>query len=127
MLSVALHIHPSPAKADIQYFGVETLFMPSFHWTLHILFFFFFFLAGAQWALCSGPGSAVWFRSFNLKLACKFESLGIGKNFLLLVLNSNYSEAHGQHFNLAYGQKQRAGEISLLGRPALNGLGLSGR
>lgn len=43
MLSDALHIHPSPAKADIQYFGVETLFMPSFHWTLHILFFFFFF------------------------------------------------------------------------------------
>ena len=125
MLRVTLHIHPSPAKADIQYFGVETLFMRSFHWTLSSCSFFF--LAGAQWALCSGPGPAVWFRSFNLKLACKFESLGIGKNLLLLVLNSNYSEAHGQHFNLANGQKQRAGEISLLGRPALNGLGLSGR
>lgn len=81
------------------------------------------FLAEAQWTLCLlRPWSrsavqilslqlAFWFasalnRSFNLKLACKFEGLGFGKKFLLSVLNSNHLEAHRQHFNLVNGQRQ---------------------
>lgn len=65
------------------------------------------FLAEAQWALCLlGPWSCstdqilslqlgFWFasvlnRSFNLKLAWKFEGLGRGKKSILLVLNSNH-------------------------------------
>lgn len=70
MLGVTLHIHPSPAKAEIQYFGVETLFMPGFHWKLAPCSFCFW-QKHSGLSVCSGPGPVVGFRS----LAC---SLGFG-------------------------------------------------
>lgn len=71
MLRVMLHIHPSPGKAGIQYFRVETLFTPVFHWKLAPCLFCFW-QEHSGLSLCSGPGPAVHFGSLacSLGLAC---------------------------------------------------------
>lgn len=63
-------------------------------------------------------------KSVHGNLASRFEGLAIGKRFLLSVLNSNHLEPRGKFLILTMGRG--TGEISLLVRPALDGVGLFG-
>lgn len=62
MLRVTLHVHLSPVKAEIWYFGVETLFTLGFQWKLAPCSFCFW-QKHSGLSVCSGPGAAVRFRS----------------------------------------------------------------
>lgn len=73
-------------------------------------------VSGMHRGLSACPDPAAWLRSpgwslpfalnksFNLKLTCKSESLGIGEAFLLSVLNLNNLETCGQRFSPAKGR-----------------------